>query len=282
MRLHQVSLKPNTVKNTRYYLDASIIFAILVGIGWSENALSDIAGSGYQEPCLVGYKQINIFDSQQNTYIVDVRNEGDYDVIHIKNSLNIKQNEIKTKSFLKQKKVVIVGYGYDSKNLLNVCQKLRKTGFSSVRILDGGIVSWAQNKDGLQKLPGYFKSLYYLTPNQLLATDPNSYILIDGTKNGMKFLRNNFSNVVKIPIPKTLSVQSFIKHVSAINIENKPIILVGDNNYQYEVMHNSSNAGQTIFFLGGGSKELAMFEQKLIAILSKREFELQKTKGCGD
>lgn len=53
------------------------------------------------------------FNSVMNEfYIVDIRNSGDYEKCYIPGSMRLSFSELKTKQYLKDKKILLIGYGY--------------------------------------------------------------------------------------------------------------------------------------------------------------------------
>ena len=75
---------------------------------------------------------------------VDVRPEEAYAQIRIPGSLQIPVYAIKTKEFLKGRRVVVVDEGHGSPVLEAECRKLREMGFSDLSLWPGGLNAWRQ------------------------------------------------------------------------------------------------------------------------------------------
>jgi rhodanese-related sulfurtransferase len=79
---------------------------------------------------------------RERTILVDVRNAWGFQKFRIPGSINILLFSIKEKAFLKSCAIVLVNEGYGYNKLEKECENLKKSGFSSVWILDGGMRSW--------------------------------------------------------------------------------------------------------------------------------------------
>jgi len=75
-------------------------------------------------------------------FIIDVRSPDSFDSVHIPGALNIPLCFVRTKSFLRSKRIVLVdGFGGDPE-LEKFCRGLRSDDFASVAILRGGLNAW--------------------------------------------------------------------------------------------------------------------------------------------
>jgi rhodanese-related sulfurtransferase len=79
---------------------------------------------------------------REKTILIDVRNAWDFQKFRIPGSINIPLFSIKEKAFLKSCAIVLVNEGYGYNKLEKECENLKKSGFPSVWILDGGMRSW--------------------------------------------------------------------------------------------------------------------------------------------
>ncbi len=83
---------------------------------------------------------------KENIIIIDVRNKSKFKKVRIPGSMNIPLFALKTKTFLKNKSVVLINKGYRHSQLEKECMRLRDAGFSNVSIMFGGLQYW--NKKG--------------------------------------------------------------------------------------------------------------------------------------
>ena len=78
------------------------------------------------------------------TLWVDVRSAEAYGRARIPGSLQIPLHAVKTKGFLKDRRVVLVDEGHGSFRLEEECRKLREMGFSNLSLWHGGMNAWRQ------------------------------------------------------------------------------------------------------------------------------------------
>lgn len=221
-----------------------------------------------------------------NTILIDVREAKYYNLFHIEHSLNIKPHQIATKSYLKNKNVILIGNGYHQTSLHKKCRALKQSGFVSVSVLKGGVQAFVRNNR--VKIDGneVNQSLYYLTPQDMLdITKPEEYLLVNIT--GQKDDR------LKVYLPRVVTTSGQVnskpqqKEILTI-INKKPkisnLLIVGADNFQYPALYklNQMDSNKTIFFLKGGLSELTRFEKNIKAILGKKEFTLSNIKGCSN
>ena len=106
--------------------------------------------------------------------VIDVRLRDAYAESHVDGALNLAPAEIKTKHYLANRPVLLIGDGKDDELLLETCAALRQHGFAQARVLLGGMVAWAA---AAQPVLGRAADAYeraQLTPAELqrLGADP--------------------------------------------------------------------------------------------------------------
>lgn len=80
-------------------------------------------------------------EKKENLFLVDVRNEADFNKFKIPNAINIPLSFIKTKPFLKANPVVLINEGYSYAELEREAENLNQNGFD-VKIMEGGLWAW--------------------------------------------------------------------------------------------------------------------------------------------
>lgn len=83
---------------------------------------------------------------------VDVRREEDYQRVRIPGSIQIPLFAIKTKEFLRSRRVVLVDDGLGSPATEEECRRLRAMGFGDVGLWYGGLNAWRQLGGRLEEL----------------------------------------------------------------------------------------------------------------------------------
>jgi rhodanese-related sulfurtransferase len=76
------------------------------------------------------------------TVVVDVRPATIFADATIAGALNIPANLLKTKTFLRDKPLLLLNDGADYAQLESVCQQLQAIGFANTRVIYGGLQSW--------------------------------------------------------------------------------------------------------------------------------------------
>jgi rhodanese-related sulfurtransferase len=109
---------------------------------------------------------------KQALILVDVRPAEDFARLHIPGSLSIPLYAVKTKEYLKTSLLVLVNEGFQYDLLIDECRQLKDAGFA-VRILDGGIAGWAQQRKVLAGDLFALKELRMILP-QVFFPEKNS------------------------------------------------------------------------------------------------------------
>ena len=93
----------------------------------------------------IGAGELRVRLSEANggqVVIVDVRNKEAFSGYHIENAINLQVFEIKTKTFLRRKPLVLVGDPIGGSAIEREVRSLRDHGFTEVSVLRGGIPAW--------------------------------------------------------------------------------------------------------------------------------------------
>jgi len=77
-----------------------------------------------------------------NIVSIDTRAEGAFAVASVPNSLNLPIFSLKSKPYLKTKRLLLLGEPYQIRALDETCNDLQQRGFGEVQVLVGGLESW--------------------------------------------------------------------------------------------------------------------------------------------
>ncbi len=127
---------------------------------------------------------------KSDTVVVDTRSTNEFASFQIEGSLNLTVSELRHKTFLRDKAIVLVGSGKAERVLYEACTDLKKNGFKQVRVLRGGLTAWLSYA---QPLGGRSPSAYalgQLSPEELWAEsqfDAN-LVLVSNTQLGIQSL----------------------------------------------------------------------------------------------
>lgn len=155
---------------------------------------------------------------------VDVRAQQFFKMSRIPNSINVPLQLVSTKSFLKNKDVVLVGNGWNEKALIDGCNKLKNKGYKSVKVLVGGITSWFKMKNKWLK-----KTLISLSSKEFF-----------NNKSEKKFVPFVISSSAKKQIatalphakiyPLKVTKKQLLKGLNGLGKGANPIVIFSENN----------------------------------------------------
>jgi len=196
--------------------------------------------------------------------------------VTINGALKMALNQLKVKSYLKDKQLVLIGDGLDDYFLEKEIEKLTTLGFSNVKILEYGIVSLI----GTGQLQGNIvSSLYLRTSNSerlvaaSLGADSNYLFLNIGEasdvyeKLGLDSVHVPFDNTDDFYTKLYAeAMKGFEKDVSS------RVVLVHDDSKIYGQLSGSDKMFDMLglWFMDGGNQGLVKLQEKL-AILSKEK-----------
>jgi len=92
--------------------------------------------------CKISTQELLIRTKTAHSIIVDTRPAGEYTQYRIDRSINVPLNEVVHKAVLRKKSIVLIGTGKLERELYTACSLLKSKGFTSVKVLQGGILAW--------------------------------------------------------------------------------------------------------------------------------------------
>ncbi|GAA5786692.1 rhodanese-like domain-containing protein [Chitiniphilus shinanonensis] len=99
--------------------------------------------------------------------LIDVRLPADFAAYQIAGSLNLTASELKTRSYLQHKELILVGNGRQDTALYVSCGMLRRAGFGKVAVLRGGVLGWARSGGAIQGKAPALRDQARLAPAEL-------------------------------------------------------------------------------------------------------------------
>lgn len=150
--------------------------------------------------CAITLEQLlNMFSKSSEPVFVDLRSKSDFMRSHIDGSLSMSSSELRTKSFLRNKLVVLLGDGKAEAELYELCSELKNSGFKQTKVLKGGIGTWILDKRPVSGITPDYIDLSSLTAAELFQESKsiNSVILTWG--NGAKLLNVLPSESIALP-----------------------------------------------------------------------------------
>jgi len=103
---------------------------------------ADSVGSVEETNCFISRDELKAWRSARDFLAVDLRPRPEFERVYIPGAVNIPLRELRTKPYLKARRLLLVDRGYHGRQLAADCRTLRDEGFNQVRVLAGGLEAW--------------------------------------------------------------------------------------------------------------------------------------------
>ena len=150
--------------------------ALWAACGWvlllwlaSTPSAAEAARCEVPRECYLSGEELRRWRVSERLAIVDVRRAEEVRVLSIPSAVNYLPYAVKTKEYLKEKDVLLVGRAYETVRLGVLCRELREHGFKNVKILRGGLLYWMDNVGTLSGDLSKVETLRTITIGDLLV-----------------------------------------------------------------------------------------------------------------
>lgn len=92
--------------------------------------------------CVITLEQLSRSSGQSDIVLIDTRPKAEFDKSHIESAVNFTAAELRTKRYLLNKSLILIGDGKTDHDLFEVCGELKDAGFKQSKVLRGGMLSW--------------------------------------------------------------------------------------------------------------------------------------------
>lgn len=92
--------------------------------------------------CAITAAEARRWQEAPDTLFVDTRLPAEHAQFGIRGAVNLAALDLRTKSYLKAKRIVLFGNGKAEQEVYRACAQLKQAGFSQVRVLRGGVGMW--------------------------------------------------------------------------------------------------------------------------------------------
>ncbi|MDD5412016.1 MAG: rhodanese-like domain-containing protein, partial [Methylobacter sp.] len=144
---------------------------------------------------------------------MDTRSAVDFAEFHIEGAMNISTTELRSKPFLRNKSVVLIGNGKAEREQYIECRRLKSTGFRQVNVLRGGMPVWLASGRSVLGQPHNLTELTTLAPSELWTESRFEANLILVTAS-QKTLQKQIAGALLIPDERPKTVQAMVKQRS--------------------------------------------------------------------
>lgn len=248
-------------------------------------------------------------EQKEKIFLVDVRNDKDFNKFKIPNSINIPLSFIKTKPFLKSHSVVLVHEGHSYTELEKETETLNQNGFD-IKILEGGLWAWKHKGGAIVGDPFSQQDLNKISARAFFQEkDYDNWVVIDassapsgktekllpkairlsGSENSPKvneLVRSLFLDWKKLKkYQKGLKIPKGIDLVKAA--KTNPLLFVvvtTETGSEYAALENEIDKAcrDRVFYLAGGLEAYEEFLNfKLLANRPRNE-RVKTTEGCDE
>lgn len=177
---------PHTLQDTLKNIPAAGAACMKDDLIEKDRPAAKAVGRKPDRSCAMTLEQLSPLQGKPDTVLVDVRPKASFDFFHIDGALNMNTADIRTKAFLADKLVVMVGHGKADSELYEVCGELKAAGFKQVRVLKGGILDWVlENRPVIGQTP-HLEDLARLTVAELFQEGKSADTILIGWANGRK------------------------------------------------------------------------------------------------
>ncbi len=195
---------------------------------------------------------------RSNIVLVDVRSAESFNKARITGSINIPLYAIKTKAFLKTKQLVLVNEGYGYPKLIDECNRLNNSGFTSVNILDGGLNGWISENGHIEGNHFDQEKINRISPRSFFEDkDYVDIIIIDINKEQNSQVPSLISQSLSVPFSENISkltedIKSKIASTGKSKLLYVLVVCDDENVYKKIEKYIRSQISWTVFYLEGG------------------------------
>jgi len=223
---------------------------------------------------------------RQEILFVDIRNKEAFDRLRIPGSIHVPLYALKTKPFLKDKPLVLVGEGYPNFALEQLCKDVRAAGFNKTSILNGGLRSWIQKKGPIEGDAFAAHEVSRVPPKVFLAQkDAPAWLVITVSDSGTSSSQPLIPGAV--PLPLQGGPQKFVSTLKTI-LSSKPgspqvsILVCDERGESYESIEIALQQQEIhkVFYLKGGLEAYRAFRQQQSLLAQPGRGEVKQCVSC--
>jgi rhodanese-related sulfurtransferase len=225
-----------------------------VNVVWPVNL---IAGTD-DAACAISPDELKRWRASGDILITDVRPSSEFERIRIPGSVNFPVRELKTKPYLKARRLALVDRGYHGRQLAADCSTLRDEGFNQVRVLAGGLEAWRRHLGPLVG-DGVAEAALDRVGSAVLESGLHhgDWVVIDVSETSPGPATEQLGTVIHVPFNGggTRFVSRLSKAIAANGGQRaRFVVLVDRDSKRYEAIKQAIGRGwpEYLYFLDGG------------------------------
>ena len=221
---------------------------------------------------------------KQKITLIDVRNQGDFERLHIPGSVNIPLHTIKTKVFLKSFPVVLINEGFHYSPLQSECRQLTDEGFKAF-ILDGGLLAWKRRGSRLVGDLFALEDMKTVSPRiYLQEKDYENTLVIDISPVQTEISKQLMPYSRHLPV--SADAREWVRILDRIIISHKKkpylsILVFNDTGEGYEGLDGAlADIWENTFYLQGGVAGYKQYLEDLTLSWRPRDNRIKTNSKC--
>lgn len=222
--------------------------------------------------------QLSTVEKAKSTkvFFIDVREPDTCSLAGVTNPMAIPVHQIKTKSFLRSGKVVIIGYGFDTFMIEHEVEKLKKYNYDAYMLTGGAAALGQARAKEVAPSPCYTISAddFFTTGSfdgRLVINIDNTHMVNDDVQYWIPSAQSIAGTNYNQEIRKTISLS---KAQEALEI-----VIFNKDGKEYPVLDKTGITG-TIFFLEGGLDAYKAFLKNRALLLDESDSKIFKQTKC--
>jgi rhodanese-related sulfurtransferase len=219
---------------------------------WPRNLIARIDDT----TCAISPNEVKAWRVSGDLLVAELRPSSEFERIRIPGSVNLPVRELRTKLYLRERRLLLVDRGYRLHELTAACRSIRESGFNGVRVLWGGLEAWRGHVgplagDGLAEA-----ALNRAGPEALESgLYHGDWVVIDVSET-RGAATEQFGTVTHVPFNGGLHFASRLSNAIAAagDARARFVVLVDRDGTRYEAIKRAIGRGwpEYLYFLDGG------------------------------
>lgn len=145
-----------------------------------------------------------------NTALIDLRLGAEHQAFHIAGAMSLNTADLHSKPYWQRKTTVLIGNGKGERELYSECARLKRSGYSAVKVLRGGMASWLANNQSVSGQAPRASQLARLTASELwIESQSPANLVVLGAE--MKALQNELPYSTVLPQTTGPAIKSVLE-----------------------------------------------------------------------
>lgn len=209
--------------------------------------------------------------------LVDGRSPAEFNGEHVIGAMNIPLRMLRNLNSLRDGDLVIYGSGSDDRKLLREANTLSKSGFKSIRVLNGGFRGWIASGHPVAKSGGDGVSGALIEPQAFYAIQSDEWLVLNvgnGRSQGDKVIAGAIE-IHSEPSKNEDFLAEIRRHLKSKSGEFK-VLFTSQSGEFYEVIETKimRSVGVSVFYLNGGRRGYQRLLDERNAALNTQQLTL--------